>query len=183
MKNAAPRTRSCFRRERASPSRAEPSATITNASGMPSTRCARSTRTWSSSMADRPRARNASPPAGPIIARSHKWCSSPIGRRHQNAAPFKRNDRMLEAMPVGDRRLPGQRRHREPRRQGKKARHRGYALRRRRRLAPPRRLWRQLRSRTTHMVASGSSSAGFQRLDCGIPAVPVLEAAPWKRHP
>lgn len=39
-RNAAPRTRSCFPRERASPSRAELNATITSASGTRSTRCA-----------------------------------------------------------------------------------------------------------------------------------------------
>ena len=60
-------------------------------------------------------------------------------REGRNAAPFKRNDRMLEALPIGVVVFPGLRHLRQPRRQGQEARHPGVAVhrgagRRRRRL-------------------------------------------------
>ena len=59
----------------------------------------------------------------------------PEWARHNKAAPFKRNDRMLETMPIGVDRLPRFRHLREPRRQGADARHPRVALRGRRRMS------------------------------------------------
>ena len=63
--------------------------------------------TWCCCMAAARAAPNASPPAGPTIARCRKSSSSPTGPWHRNAAPFKRNDRMLEALPIGGVVFPG----------------------------------------------------------------------------
>ena len=43
--------------------------------------------------------------------------------RHKNAAPFKRNDQLLETMPIGRRGVPRLRHLRQPGRQGQEARH------------------------------------------------------------
>jgi hypothetical protein len=64
---------------RASPSPAAPTATITCASGTPSTRSAPSTRAWCCCMAAARTAPSASPPAGPISARSRRLSSSLTG--------------------------------------------------------------------------------------------------------
>ena len=53
-----------------------------------------------------PRAPSASPPAGPTIARSRRSPSNPTGRSHAKAAPFKRNDAMLETSAHRRDRLP-----------------------------------------------------------------------------
>ena len=44
---------------------------------------------------------NAPPPVGPIRAACTQVAFRPDWNRHKKAAPFKRNDQMLEALPVG----------------------------------------------------------------------------------
>ena len=169
------------RRERASLSRAEPSATITKASGIPSTRCARSTRTWSSSMADRPRARNALRPAGPIIARSQQVVFEPNRPRIKNAAPVQaqRSHARGDDQSHGEFSRPGQRRHRRtsPTRQ-KSSASRLCASKEAALSAAASVMATTPVADDPHGWLPGSSSAGLQQLDFGIPAVPVLEAAP-----
>ena len=58
-------------------------------------------------MAARRKAPRKPPPAGPIIARSRRSLSSPTGPTDGKAAPFKRNDRMLDIVPVGVIVFPG----------------------------------------------------------------------------
>lgn len=58
-------------------------------------------------MADHRKARNASPPAGRHNRKVAQVVFKPDWAKHQNAAPFKRNDRMLEAMPIGVVAFPG----------------------------------------------------------------------------
>ena len=53
----------------------------------------------------------------------------PDWTREGRAAPFKRNDRLLEALPIGVIAFPGSGNFRQPRRQGEEARHPGVALR------------------------------------------------------
>ena len=53
------------------------------------------------------KARSASPPAGPTTARFAQVAFKPDWTRHKNAAPFKRNDAMLEALPIGVIVFPG----------------------------------------------------------------------------
>ena len=77
------------------------------ASGTRSTRSAPSTPTWCCCMAAARAAPSASPPAGPTIAKFRRSSSSPTGRREGRAAPFKRNDRLLEALPIGVVVFPG----------------------------------------------------------------------------
>ena len=74
-------------------------------------------------MAARRRAPRKPPPAGPITARSRRSPSSPTGTADGKAAPFKRNDRMLDDRARRRHRLPGLRHHRQSRRQGQAARH------------------------------------------------------------
>jgi hypothetical protein len=57
--------------------------------------------TWSCCTAARRPAPNASPPTGPTTARC---LTSP---RHAKAAPFKRNDHILEVLPIGVIVFPG----------------------------------------------------------------------------
>ena len=53
----------------------------------------------------------------------------PDWTREGRAAPFKRNDRLLDALPIGVIVFPGSGDLRQPRRQGEEARHPGLALR------------------------------------------------------
>ena len=50
---------------------------------------------------------SASPPAGLTIAKFRRSVFKPDWNRDRNAAPFKRNDRMLEALPIGVVVFPG----------------------------------------------------------------------------
>jgi YspA, cpYpsA-related SLOG family len=52
----------------------------------------------------------------------------PDWTRHRNAAPFKRNDQMLEALPISVVVFPGSRHLRQPRRQGPQDGHPGAAF-------------------------------------------------------
>ena len=61
----------------------------------------------------------------------------PDWTKHAKAAPFKRNDAMLEILPIGVMRLPRHRHPGQPRRQGQEARHPGLEVRRRVSAAPP----------------------------------------------
>ena len=65
----------------------------------------------------------------PQIAFKPDWA------RHAKAAPFKRNDQMLDALPIGVIVFPGSGISGQPRRQGQEARHPGVALRRWRRVS------------------------------------------------
>ena len=59
----------------------------------------------------------------------HQVVCKPDWNAHGRAAPFRRNDELLNLLPKGVHRLPGLRHHRQPRRQGGRARHPGPALR------------------------------------------------------
>lgn len=56
---------------------------------------------------------------------------APDWTKHGRAAPFKRNDEMLEILPKGMMHFPRHRHQRQPRRQGEEARHPGLEVRRR----------------------------------------------------
>jgi hypothetical protein len=58
-------------------------------------------------MAAARKAPNASPPVGPINTRSRRSSSSPDWAKHAKAAPFKRDDQILEALPAGLVAFPG----------------------------------------------------------------------------
>ena len=58
-------------------------------------------------MAARRRAPSASPPAGPTPARCTHIPFKPDWTRHAKAAPFKRNDQILEVLPIGVIVFPG----------------------------------------------------------------------------
>ena len=58
-------------------------------------------------MAARPRAPSASPPAGPTHRKVPQVAFKPDWTRHRNAAPFKRNDQLLETLPIGVVVFPG----------------------------------------------------------------------------
>ncbi len=66
-----------------------------------------STRTWCSCTADRRRAPSASPPAGPITRKVPQVAFKPDWTKHAKAAPFKRNDAMLDVLPIGVLVFPG----------------------------------------------------------------------------
>ena len=59
----------------------------------------------------------------------------PDWTKHAKAAPFKRNDAMLEALPIGVMVVPRLRHPGQPRRQGAEARHPGVEVRRGRRVS------------------------------------------------
>jgi hypothetical protein len=65
----------------------------------------------------------------PQIAFKPDWA------RHAKAAPFRRNDAMLEVLPIGVLVAPGHRHPGEPRRQSAEARHSGLEVRQRRRMS------------------------------------------------
>ena len=54
-----------------------------------------------------PKAQKKSPRAGPIIARCTQIAFKPDWTRDNKAAPFKRNDRMLDILPIGVVVFPG----------------------------------------------------------------------------
>ena len=58
-------------------------------------------------MAVRRRAPNASPPAGPTNRKVPQIAFKPDWTKHAKAAPFKRNDAMLEVLPIGVIVFPG----------------------------------------------------------------------------
>ena len=57
-----------------------------------------------------------------------QFAFQPEWTRHKYAPPFKRNDTMMEAMPIGVNRLPGIGDRREPRRQGPEDGNSGVAV-------------------------------------------------------
>ena len=52
-------------------------------------------------MAARQRAPRRSPPAGPTRATCQQIVFKPDWTRHGKAAPFKRNDKILDVLPIG----------------------------------------------------------------------------------
>ncbi len=60
----------------------------------------------------------------------HQIVCKPDWQKHGRATPFRRNDELLNLLPKGNHRLPRLRHRRQPRRQGKAARHPGGSLRR-----------------------------------------------------
>ena len=72
-----------------------------------STRSTPSTPTWCYCTAARRQAPSASPPAGPITARCRTIAFKPDWNAHAKAAPFKRNDELLDGAADRCHRLPG----------------------------------------------------------------------------
>jgi hypothetical protein len=64
-------------------------------------------RTWFSCTAVHRRAPSVSPPAGPTTAKFRKSPSNPIGPNTPRQHPFKRNDQMLDVLPIGVIAFPG----------------------------------------------------------------------------
>ena len=89
-----------------SPSPAARPSPIPTPSGARSTAPARSTATWSCCTAAAPASRR-SQPAGPMRAASTRSSAGPDWNAHGKAAPFRRNDELLNFLPKGVIAFPG----------------------------------------------------------------------------